>query len=223
MDFGFMVEIFPRLLRACGVTLQVSIISLILGTVLGVIFGVIRVIGPKAIHPIVDAYVGLVRGTPIAVQIYAAFFLLPRAGLDLSLFQISVIALTFNSTGYQIEIVRAALQSIDTRQIEAAASIGLTQLKTMWYIMLPQAAQRMIPPLTNELANLIKASSVLSIIALYELTRAGHAIIASTFKYAEVLILVSILYFAIIQLLTEGANYLERDVFNFEGKKPANT
>jgi His/Glu/Gln/Arg/opine family amino acid ABC transporter permease subunit len=218
MDIGFMIDILPRLLRASVTTLQVSIVSLILGLLLGVSMGVLRVIGPRVFHPLVDAYVGLVRGTPIAVQIYAAFFLLPRVGADFTLFQISIIALTFNSTGYQIEIVRAALQSIDKRQIEAAASIGLTQFKTMWHITLPQAAQRMIPPLTNELANLIKASSVLSIIALYELTRAGHAIIAANFKYAEVLILVSILYFAAIQLLTEGANYLERDVFNFEKK-----
>ncbi|NPV75699.1 MAG: amino acid ABC transporter permease [Anaerolineae bacterium] len=196
-------------------TIQVSLLSLLLGTLFGLLMGMIRVLGPRFLHPFVNAYVTFVRGTPVAVQIYAAFFLLPRIGLNWSLFEISVFALTFNSVGYQIEIIRAALQSIDKGQHEAAAAIGLGKWKAMWLITLPQAAQRMIPPLTNELANLIKASSVLSIIALYELTRAGEAIIASTFRYAEVLILMSILYFLMIQSLTEGSNYLEKNVFNF--------
>jgi His/Glu/Gln/Arg/opine family amino acid ABC transporter permease subunit len=215
MDIDFMFQILPRLLMAALTTVQVSLISLLLGLVIGILMGVIRVLGPKFLHPFVNAYVTFVRGTPIAVQIYAAFFLLPKIGLELSINEISVFALTFNSVGYQIEIVRAALQSIDRGQHEAAASIGLGKWKAAWLITLPQAAQRMIPPLTNELANLIKASSVLSIIALYELTRAGEAIIASTYKYAEVLILMSILYFAVIQSLINGSNYLEKNVFNF--------
>ena len=210
-----MIEILPRLLKALGTTAQVSIVSLLLGTIIGLGMGVIRVIGPKIFHPIVDVFVAIVRGTPVAIQIYSAFFLLPRFGIDLSTFQVGVIALTFNSTGYQIEIVRAALQSIDKGQLEAAASLGLAKWKTMWLITLPQAAQRMIPPLTNELANLIKASSALSIIALYELTRAGQAIIAGTFKFAEVLFLVSLLYYILIQLLSLVSNYLEQKVFNF--------
>lgn len=215
-----MFDILPRLLRALLTTIQISVIALILGAALGLLLGVLRVIGPRVFHPVIDAYVFLVRSTPFAVQVYAAFFLLPRAGLDLPLFVVGVLALLFNSTGYQVEIVRPAIESVDREQREAAYSIGMTRWMAMWLIILPQAARRMIPPLTNEFANLVKASSVLSVIAVYELTRAGHAIIASSYKFAEVLIVVAALYFLTIQILSWGASYLEREVFTYRGGQP---
>lgn len=215
-----MIEILPRLLRVLLTTLQISMIALVLGTVFGLLFGVARVIGPHFFHPFIDLYVFLVRSTPFALQVYAAFFLLPRVGLDLPLFAVGVIALLFNSIAYQIEIVRPALESVDREQQEAAAALGMTKWLAMWLIILPQAARRMIPPLTNELANLIKASSVLSIIAVYELTRAGQAIIASSYKFAEVLILVAALYFLTIQLLSWGTAYLEHQLFTDRGGQP---
>jgi polar amino acid transport system permease protein len=215
-----MFDILPRLLRALLTTIQISVIALILGAALGLLLGVLRVIGPRVFHPIIDAYVFLVRSTPFAVQVYAAFFLLPRAGLDLPLFVVGVLALLFNSTGYQVEIVRPAIESVDREQREAAYSIGMTRWMAMWLIILPQAARRMIPPLTNEFANLVKASSVLSVIAVYELTRAGQAIIASSYKFAEVLILVAALYFLTIQILSWSASYLEREVFTYRGGQP---
>ncbi len=220
MDIGFMIEILPRLLRVLLTTIEISIIALLLGTVFGLLFGVLRVIGPRFFHPLIDAYVFLVRSTPFALQVYAAFFLLPRVGLDLPLFAVGVIALLFNSTGYQVEIVRPAIESVDREQWEAADALGMTRGLAMWLIILPQAARRMIPPLTNELANLVKASSVLSLIAVYELTRAGQAIIASSYKFAEVLILVAALYFFTIQLLSWGATYLEREIFSYRGGQP---
>ena len=216
LDFAFMIDILPQLLKAGVNTLKVSSISLILGTVFGLTGGVLRVIGPRVIYPLLDGIVGLARGTPIAIQIYMAYFLLPLTGIDFSLFQTCVIALLFNTTGYQIEIARAALQSIDFGQIEAAATIGMDKWKAMRYIVVPQAAKRMIPPLTNEFTNLIKASSVLSIIAYYELTKAGESIIQRTYNYAEGLIMIAAIYFIVIQLLTELTKYLEKNVFNFD-------
>lgn len=218
VDIGFMIDILPRLLRVLMTTIQLSIIALLLGTVFGLSFGILRVIGPRFFYPLIDAYVFLVRSTPFAVQVYAAFFLLPRVGLDLPLFAVGVVALLFNTTGYQIEIVRPAIESVDKEQWDAADALGMTRGLAMWVIILPQAARRMIPPLTNELANLVKASSVLSLIAVYELTRAGQAIIASSYKFAEVLILVAALYFITIQLLSWGASYLEREIFTYRGR-----
>jgi len=220
MDIGFMGEILPRLLRALATTIQISVIALLLGTVFGLLLGIARVIGPRLFYPLIDGYIFVVRSTPFALQVYAAFFLLPRAGIDLPLFVVGVLALLFNSVGYQIEIVRPALESVDKEQREAADSLGMTRWLAMWLVILPQAARRMVPPLTNELANLVKASSVLSVIAVYELTRAGHAIIASSYKFAEVLILVAALYFVTIQLLSWGAAYLERRIFTYRSGQP---
>ncbi|MBD2459718.1 amino acid ABC transporter permease [Oscillatoria sp. FACHB-1407] len=217
MDIPFMLEILPRLLPALGTTLVVSLLSLAIGMVLGISLGMVRVLSQSAkpIRWLIDAYVWFVRGTPIIIQIYIAYFFLPMLGLKWNVFWIGVVALVFNSVGYQVEIVRGAIASVDQGQLQSAAAIGMTPRMAMLWVVLPQATRRMIPPLTNELANLIKASSVLSVISLFELTKAGDAIIASTFKFAEVLLLQSILYFAVIQLLSWSAVYLEQRVFNY--------
>lgn len=216
MDFAFMLEILPRLLRGLVMTIQVSVLALLLGTVIGIALGIVRIIGPRPVRMVISWYVTLIRGTPAIFHIYAASLLLPKLGVDLSVFWVGLIALIFNTVGYQIEIVRAALESIDNGQREAAASIGMTNWTAMRLIILPQAARRMIPPLTNELANLIKASSALSVIAVLEMTKIANSIRASTFKSPEVYVLVAILYFVVIQLLIWGANYLEQNVFNYQ-------
>ncbi len=216
IDFPFIIEILPRVGGALLTTIVVSLISLVLGTIVGVGLGIIKTLSLRRslIRTVIDAFVWVVRGTPIVIQIYAFFFLLPKAGVKLDVFWVGVIALTVNSAGYQVDIVRSAIESIDKGQREAALSIGMPDTLAMRLIVLPQAWRRMIPPLTNELANLIKASSALSFVALFELTKASNAIIAGTFKFAEVLILESLLYFAVIQVLVYGSRYLEQRAFS---------
>ena len=216
MDIGFMIEITPRLLRGLVITLEVTILALGLGLFLGMLLGIIRVIGPRPVRRLIAGFVILIRGTPVIFHIYAASLLLPNIGLRLPIFWIGVAALTFNTVGYQIEIVRAAIESVSKGQLEAAQSIGMTNWAAMRQIVLPQAARRMIPSLTNELANLLKASSVLSVIAVLEMTKIANSIRAATFKSTEIYILVAILYFVVIQLLIWGANYLEQNVFNYQ-------
>ncbi|MDX2273330.1 MAG: amino acid ABC transporter permease [Cyanobacteriota bacterium] len=223
MDFPFMVQTLPRLVAPLGLTIGVSLVSLLLATILGVVLGLLRVICPvnNPLGWLIDGYVELVRGTPIIIQIYAVHFLLPPLlGSKLPLFWEGVCALTLNSVGYQIEIVRAAVQSIPQGQWEAARSIGMTNRIILCRILLPQAARQMIPPLTNELSNLVKASSVLSVVALFELHKAGSSIASSSFKFVEMLALQAILYFALIQTLSWGTGYLEHHVFRY-GRKPS--
>ncbi|MEO0853820.1 MAG: amino acid ABC transporter permease [Cyanobacteria bacterium J06648_11] len=220
MDVPFLLRTLPKLWPPLQVTIAVSLVSLGLGFALGISLGVLRVAIADwlPVRLAIDAYVWLVRGTPIIVQIYAAFFLLPKIGIQLPLFWVGVVALTFNSVGYQIEIVRAAIASVSRGQREAARAIGMSEGMTLRSILLPQAVQRMIPPLTNELSNVVKASSVLSAIALFELHKASNAIAASTYKYVEVLLLQALLYFAVIQSLSWVARYLETRVFAFDGE-----
>lgn len=209
-----MVDTLPKLLPPLGITVAASSISLALALALGLISAIARELSPHW-HPVrllVDSFVELVRGTPAIVQIFAAFFLLPKVGIDLPPFWVGVVALTVNSVGYQIEIFRAAIASVDRGQRDAALAVGMSEGMALWHVIVPQASQRAIPPLTNELSNLVKASSVLSVIALFELHKASSAISSSSYKYIEVLILESILYFSLIQTLSWGAAYLERRV-----------
>jgi His/Glu/Gln/Arg/opine family amino acid ABC transporter permease subunit len=211
-----MIEILPRLVRGLVLTLQISLLSLALGLVLSIFLGIVRVIGPRPIRKIIAGFVFFVRGTPAILHIFGAALLLPKIGVEFSVFWIGVAALTFNTVGYQIEIIRAALESVDRGQLEAASSIGMTKWMAMREIVLPQAAQRMIPPMTNELANLVKASSVLSVIAVLEMTKIANSIRAATFKSTEIYLVVAILYYVVIQLLIKGANYLEQNVFAYQ-------
>ena len=213
MDFIFIMEQMPRLLPGLLLTIQLSLIGFLIATILGVPFGILRAYKtPTYISFVIDFYVFVVRGTPILVQIYAAYFLLPLAGVKLSPFWIGIVALSFNSAGYQIEITRAAIQSIEKGQYEGASSLGLGKFRTLISIVFPQAFLRMLPPLANEMSNLIKASSVLSIITVFELHKAANAIISDSFKFLEMLFAQAVLYVAFVVLMTQFSIYLEKRV-----------
>ncbi len=213
MDFIFIMEQMPRLLPGLLLTIQLSLIGFLIATILGVPFGILRAYKtPAYISFVIDFYVFVVRGTPILVQIYAAYFLLPLAGVKLSPFWIGIVALSFNSAGYQIEITRAAIQSIENGQDEGASSLGLGKFRTLISIVFPQAFLRMLPPLANEMSNLIKASSVLSIITVFELHKAANAIISDSFKFLEMLFAQAVLYVAFVVLMTQFSIYLEKRV-----------
>ena len=199
MDFIFIMEQMPRLLPGLLLTIQLSLIGFLIATILGVPFGILRAYKtPAYISFVIDFYVFVVRGTPILVQIYAAYFLLPLAGVKLSPFWIGIVALSFNSAGYQIEITRAAIQSIEKGQYEGASSLGLGKFRTLISIVFPQAFLRMLPPLANEMSNLIKAYSVLSVIKVFELHKAANAIISDSFKFLEMLFAQAVQYVAFV-------------------------
>ena len=213
MDFIFIMEQMPRLLPGLITTIELSLIGFLIATVLGVPLGVLRAVHSPIIFTfIIDLYVFVVRGTPILVQIYAAYFLLPLAGVKLSPFWIGIVALSFNSAGYQIEITRAAIQSIEKGQYEGASSLGLGKFRTLISIVFPQAFLRMLPPLANEMSNLIKASSVLSIITVFELHKAANAIISDSFKFLEMLFAQAVLYVAFVVLMTQFSINLEKRI-----------
>ena len=213
MDFIFIMEQMPRLLPGLLLTIQLSLIGFLIATILGVPFGILRAYKtPAYVTFVIEFYVFVVRGTPILVQIYAAYFLLPLAGVKLSPFWIGIVALSFNSAGYQIEITRAAIQSIEKGQYEGASSLGLGKFRTLISIVFPQAFLRMLPPLANEMSNLIKASSVLSIITVFELHKAANAIISDSFKFLEMLFAQAVLYVAFVVLMTQFSIYLEKRI-----------
>ncbi|MDX2273332.1 MAG: amino acid ABC transporter permease [Cyanobacteriota bacterium] len=209
LDLAFMQEQLPTLLRAALVTVQLSGLAVLLGIVVGLLLGSWRVIGPAWLQTLIQWFVNVVRGVPPLVHIAIIYFALPRLGLVLNEFWTGVAALTIIAAGYEVEIVRAALQSVEEGQTEAAFAVGMDRGMTLRWILLPQALQRMIPPLTNELANVIKASSLLSVISVKELTKVGNDLIFEHFVVAEVLIPVAILYVLIVSLLTHTSRWLE--------------
>jgi polar amino acid transport system permease protein len=157
--------------------------------------------------------VQFIRGTPLLIQIFLIYFGLPAVGINLPAFWSGVIALGLNSGGFQAEIVRAGIESIDRGQTEAARSIGMSRFKTLVFILVPQTIRRVLPPVTNELITLTKSSSLLSAIAALELTHAGQLIIARTFAPFEIYAAVAVIYLALVAVLSRGSAFLEKRVF----------
>jgi len=206
-----MFDVLVRLIPPLGLTITLSLTALIMATPIGLGLGTLRATlrDRSFAARILDSYVFLVRGTPILIQIFAVYFLLPLTGLKLPLFWMGVLALVFNSAGYQIEIARAAVNSVPKGQWEAASAIGFSRSQSLLTFILPQAARRMAGPVMNELSQLIKASSVLSVITLYELHKAAEAIISANFRFVEVLIVEGFWYFVFVYTLVLIAQRVE--------------
>ena len=211
MDIPFLIDALPRLLPGLWLTVQLSLVGLALAAAIGLPLGLLRAERPDGLGAwAIDGYVFVVRGTPILVQVYAAYFLLPMTGLDLAPFWVGIVALVFNSAGYQVEIARAAILSIEAGQRESAEALGLRRGQALRLVVIPQALARMWPALANEASNLVKASSVLSVIAVFELHKAANAIISQSYRFLEMLAAQALLYMAFVVTLTQLAGWLER-------------
>jgi len=210
LDLVFMAEILPDMLRAAWVTIELSILTVALSCLLGGLLSAARLLGGRATRWLIHAFVEFTRGVPPLVQIAIIYFALPRVGLVLNEFWTGVAALTFIGAGYTIEIVRGAVESLDEGQRESALALGLSERQTLFLVLLPQAVRRILPPLTNELANVIKASALLSVISVNELTKVANDLIFVHFVVVEVVIELTALYLVIVGSLMWLSRWLER-------------
>lgn len=209
LDWSIIVMTVPLLAQGTVMTLQISAIAAVLGILGGVLLGLVSLGGFAPARWFVRGYVDFIRGTPLLVQIFIVFFGLPALGLRMEEFWAGVLALSLNCAGYVAEVVRGAVGSVEKGQGEAAASIGMRRSQILAYILLPQSIRPMAPALTNELVSLVKNTSLLSVISVYELTRAGQAIVASHFAPVEVFLLLALYYYVIITALTYVARWFE--------------
>ncbi|AWR87138.1 amino acid ABC transporter permease [Meiothermus taiwanensis] len=211
MDFGLIRESLPFLLQGAWVTLRITALSLLFGILLGTLVALARMSPIRWLSGLTLGYIELLRGTPLLVQIFLIFFGIPQlTQQQINEFVAGVIAFSINSSAYVAEILRAGIQSIPKGQREAALSLGFSPTQTLRYIILPQAFTRVIPPLVNEGITLLKNSSLLSAIAVVELTRAGQLISARTFKPFEMYLAVSLIYLVMTLVLSFVARQLER-------------
>ena len=208
--FLSLIDSLPIFFQGLWVTVQISGASLIGATVLGFCLGVVRACEIRFIKHALAAYVDLVRGTPFLVQIFIVFFILPEFGIQLEAFSASVICLTFYGTAYISEIVAASIMAIPHGQTEAAISSGLGWCQRMRLIILPQAMRPILPPLVGQYVLLIKDSSVVSVIGLTDVARAGWLTVQRIPEGLMVFGLVGILYFVICYPLIHLANWFEK-------------
>lgn len=209
-EWGVVAYAIPLLAEGLVATVKISVLAIVFGTLVGFALGLASYATFAPARWFVRAYVDFVRGTPLLIQVFLIYFALPVVGINLSEFWAGVTALSFNAAGFIAEIVRAGLGAIDRGQTEAARSIGMTPNQVLVHILLPQIYRPALPPLTNELITLVKGSSLLSVISVYELTRAGQAIISERFVPFEIYALIALYYYALISLLAWLSRSLER-------------
>ena len=209
-DQSALIKAIPSLLFGATVTIRITALSIALGLVIGFMTGLARVWPNLVLRTLSSAYIELIRGTPLLVQIFIVYFGLPALGLNLDPFIAGMIAMGINSGAYIGEIVRGGIESIARGQMEAARSLGLTYWQAMRYIIIPQALVRILPALGNEFIALLKDSSLVSTIAISELTRTGQIIITRTFKSFEIWSGVALFYFLMTYTISRIVKYSEK-------------
>ncbi|MCZ6637304.1 MAG: amino acid ABC transporter permease [Alphaproteobacteria bacterium] len=175
--FDVMSTTMPFLLDGLWITIQISLVTIISGSILGFVVGMLRTVGGKPISMTLGLYIHALRGTPFLVHLYVIYFVLPATGiswLQLEAFPAAVIALSLYTSTYVSEIVRAAIEAVPPGQSEAARSTGMTGVQSMWHVVLPQAMKLMIPPMGGVYVIIIKGTSIVSVIGIAELVRAGE-------------------------------------------------
>lgn len=191
------------LLMGLYVTLKISVISIFFAIVIGIVAGILRISSNPVLKKLTVTYIELIRGTPLLVQIFIFYFFIGTV-LNLDRFTAGVAALSVFAGAYIAEIVRAGIQSIPKGQMEAARSLGMNYYQAMRYIILPQALKRTLPPMAGQFISLIKDSSLVSVISITDLTKAGREVVTSTFSPFEVWFTVAFLYL----ILTSGLSFL---------------
>lgn len=197
------------LMTGLWTTMWLSAVSSLLALFIGLFTGLARISKNYTLSMLAAVYIEIIRGTPLLVQIFIAYFFVGTV-FDLSRNVAGVGALSLFAGAYVAEIVRAGIQSIARGQMEAARSLGMTMFQAMADVILPQAFKRILPPLSGQFISLIKDSSLVSVIAITDLTKSGREIITSTFATFEVWLVVAAMYLVITSLLSQLVFYMER-------------
>jgi polar amino acid transport system permease protein len=198
------------LLSGVGMTVLVSSLAIAAGSLFGLIVGLALTYGRGPLRWLFRIYVDFIRGTPVLVLILASFYVLGTVGLKLDAFEAGVLALAVFCSSHVGEVVRGSLQAIPRGQGEAAKAIGLTFLQSFAYVLLPQAARSALPAWVNTAAEIVKASTLLSIIGVAELLLTTQELIARTFMGLPFYALAGVLYFLVNFGIERLGKYAER-------------
>ena len=201
---------FPVFMEGVGTTVQLAVYTVLLGSILGLVVAIFRYTRLTPLRWLMNAYVAFIRGTPLLVQVLLIVYGLPQLGLRLPRMTLCVIALVINSGAYMAELIRSGLQSVEKGQEEAADSLGMSGYQKMRYIILPQAIKVTLPAMGNEFIAIIKESSVLYAVGVYELTYQANKLASVNYRYLETLIVAALIYFTLTYTMSKLLGLLER-------------
>lgn len=200
----------PKLFNGLGVTFLLTFVAVTAGFAVGVLLALGRVYGNRIVNGLCVAYIELIRGTPLLVQLFIIYFGFPQIGILFSPLQAALVGLSINSAAYQAEYLRGAIQSVEGGQMVAARSLGMSKRQAIEHVMLPQALRIAIPSWSNEFIYLLQYSSVAYIIQVYELTAEGKFIAAHTLRYLEVFTIIALIYIVLTIISSTVFDRIER-------------
>ncbi len=206
-------------------TIEIAVSGLVIGIILGTLIALVKVMPkykllPRALSGICDVYVGFFRGTPMVVQLLLGYYvLLPALGIPSDALVVAIVIFGLNSGAYVSEIMRAGIQSVDGGQLEAGRAVGLPYWTAMSKVVIPQSIKNILPTLGNEFIVLVKETSVVSFIAVTDLTKAFRAIGDANYEYIIPYIMLALVYLVLVLLITWGIKIMERRLRRDERRK----
>ncbi len=190
-------------------TIPLTVITFVLGLALAVVVALMRLSGSRVVSGTARAYVSVIRGTPLLLQLFIIFFALPSLGVTLDPWPSAIIGLSLNVGAYASEAVRGAILAVPRGQWEAAMTVGMDRRTTLRRVVLPQASRIAVPPLSNTLISLVKDTSLVSAITVTELLRTAQQIAAPTFDFFTLYGLAAVYYWVVCLVLSFGQTRLE--------------
>lgn len=206
---SYILEIMPQVLEGLIITLEIFGCTLLLSIPLGIVVALMRISKSIILKQISGAYILIMRGTPLLLQIIVIFFGLPLVGIDFERFPAAILAFTLNYAAYFGEIFRAGIMSIDSGQVEGAQVLGLSQKDIFFRIILPQAFKRVIPPVANEITTLVKDTSLVYVVGMDELLKIGKTAANRDVSLAPLLI-VGVVYLIVIAIFSQLLKKIEK-------------
>jgi polar amino acid transport system permease protein len=206
-----LADSFPQLLEGLATTLWLTALSLILGSLLGILLAVGRSYGKTPISLPILIYEKVFRGIPLLVLLFLIYFGLAQSGFGISAFSAAILGLGLRSAAYQAQIYRSAINSIPEGQMIAGRSLGMSKLKSIRYIILPQVLRLSIPGWSNELTIVLKDTSIAFGIGVIELMRQGRYIyVRNPDLTLTVLLVIALIYFIFVISANKGLSYIEK-------------
>ena len=207
---------YQEVLKGLLVTVEIAVTGLIIGIIIGTLIAMVKIMPkyklmPRILEKICNIYVGFFRGTPMVVQLLIGYFvLLPALGILADGVVVAIVIFGLNSGAYVSEIMRAGIQSVDPGQLEAGRAVGLTYWSAMFKIVIPQSIKNILPTLGNEFIVLIKETSVVSFIAVVDITKAFRAIGDANYEYIIPYLMLALVYLVLVLIISWGIKVMER-------------
>lgn len=212
------IGFLPRFGDAALMTLKLSVYSMIIAIIIGMLIALMRVYAPFPFRNIALLYIEIIRGTPLLIQLLFIFYALPQIGIQLPPFIAAITALGLNYSAYEAEVYRSGFYAVPKGQMEAALSLGMRRRDALRFIIIPQAFRIVIPPVTNDFISLLKDSSLVSVIALTELTKLYGQMSSTYFDYIGTGIIIAVIYLLMGLPFVKLSKIAER-YFSYNSKK----